>query len=142
MSLDSELVAEVRRTFDQQKAMSKVGATIAHLAAGECDLRLPYDITNSQQHGFVHGGIVAMIADTACGIAARTTMPLNMGILTAEFKLNLLAPAEGDYLIAQGRVVRAGRRLVVTQGDVFSFTGDKRKHIALITATMMTVEFQ
>lgn len=140
MSLDPALLAEVRSTFENQKAMRKIGAEIAHLAAGEADVRLPYDSSNTQQHGFVHGGIVAMIADTACGIAARTTMPLTTGILTVEFKLNLLTPAQGDHLLAQGRVVRAGRRLVVTKGDIFAFQGDTRKQIALITATMMAVD--
>lgn len=140
MSLSPEMMAEVRATFDNQKAMQKIGAEIVHLAPGEADLRLPYDPNNTQQHGLVHGGMVAMIADTACGIAARTTMPLTTGILTVEFKLNLLAPATGDYLLAQGRVVRAGRRLVVTKGDVFAVEGEKRKQVALITATMMAVE--
>jgi uncharacterized protein (TIGR00369 family) len=140
MTLDAEMMAEVRATFDKQKAMRKIGAEIVHLAPSEADIRLLYAEDNTQQHGFVHGGIVAMIADTACGIAARTTMPLTTGILTVEFKLNLLAPAQGDYLLAQGRVVRAGRRLVVTQGDVFAFVGEKRKQIALITATMMAVD--
>jgi uncharacterized protein (TIGR00369 family) len=93
-----------------------------------------------QQHGFVHAGIVTTLADTACGYAAFSLMPASAGVLTTEFKVNLLAPAAGERLIAVGRVVKPGRTLTVTQGEVHAESEGKRKLVAIITATLMAVE--
>ena len=86
-----------------------------------------------------HAGAVAAIADTACGYAALTLFPPGVGVLTTEFKINLLAPAKGDRLIAEGRVKRAGKTLAVCLGEVFAETGGDRKSVALMTASMMVV---
>ncbi|MFL5122374.1 MAG: PaaI family thioesterase [Microvirga sp.] len=93
-----------------------------------------------QQHGFVHAGVVAALADTACGYAAFSLMPASAGVLTTEFKVNLLAPAAGERLVAVGRVVKPGRTLTVTQGEVFAETGSERRLVALLTATLIAVE--
>jgi uncharacterized protein (TIGR00369 family) len=94
----------------------------------------------SQQHGFVHGGAVSAIADSAAGYAALTLMPADTGVLTTEFKINLLAPAAGERIVARGRVVKAGRTLTLTQADVFAINGGQEKLIALLTGTLMVVK--
>jgi uncharacterized protein (TIGR00369 family) len=96
--------------------------------------------TISQQHGFVHAGAVAAIADTAAGYAALSLMPLGVGVLTTEFKINLVAPATGDRIVARARVVKAGRMLTLAQTDVVAVADGKEKLIALLTATLMTIE--
>jgi uncharacterized protein (TIGR00369 family) len=94
----------------------------------------------SQQHGFVHAGALSAIADTAAGYAALSVMPPGVGVLTTEFKINLLAPAAGERILARGRVIKAGRTLTLAQTEVFSETAGKQKLVALLTATLMTVE--
>jgi len=94
----------------------------------------------SQQHGFVHAGAVSAIADTAAGYAALSVIPMNRGVLTAEFKINLLAPARGERLIARGKVVKAGRTLTLAQTEVFAENEGKEQLIALLTATLMAIE--
>ena len=120
--------------------MTTLGAEIAAVRPGEVEIVLPYSDRILQQHNFVHGGAVATIADSACGYAALSVMPREAAVLTIEFKINLLAPAKGDRLRAIGRVVRNGRKLVVTLADVFAEEADRRKQVALMTATMMVVE--
>jgi len=93
-----------------------------------------------QQHGFIHAGAVAAIADSACGYAALSVMPRDAAVLTTEFKIHLLSPAKGERLRAVGRVVRAGKKLVVTIGEVFADADGASKQVALITASMMVVE--
>ncbi|MBV9078469.1 MAG: PaaI family thioesterase, partial [Methylobacteriaceae bacterium] len=92
-----------------------------------------------QQHGFVHAGVLATLADTACGFAALTLMPASAGVLTVEFKINLMAPAAAERLVAHGRVVRAGRTLLVTEARIAPEDAPDRP-VALLTATMMTIE--
>jgi len=120
--------------------MTTIGATIAAVCEGEVKIVLPFSDALSQQHGFIHGGVVATIADSACGYAALTIMPPEAAVLANEFKLNLLSPAKGDRLRAIGRVVRPGRKLVVCLGEIFAEEGGQSKHVALMTATMMVVD--
>jgi uncharacterized protein (TIGR00369 family) len=94
----------------------------------------------SQQHGFVHAGAVSALADTAAGYAALTLMPADTGVLTTEFKINLLAPAAGERILARGRVVKAGRTLTLARAEVFANTDGQEKLIALLTATLMAVK--
>jgi uncharacterized protein (TIGR00369 family) len=94
----------------------------------------------SQQHGFVHAGAVSAIADSAAGYAGLTLMPPGAGVLTAEFKINLLAPAAGERLRARGRVVKAGRTLTLAQAEVFAESAGREKLVALLTATLMAVQ--
>ncbi|MEO8575947.1 MAG: PaaI family thioesterase [Gemmatimonadales bacterium] len=100
---------------------------------------LPIHPGLTQQHGFVHAGAIASIADSACGYAAATLMPADTGVLAVEFKINLMAPAAGELLIARGRVLRPGRTLTVCQADVVAVVGGAEKTVALLTATIMTV---
>jgi uncharacterized protein (TIGR00369 family) len=94
----------------------------------------------SQQHGFVHGGALAALADSAAGYAALSLMPMDRGVLTTEFKINLLAPAAGERIVARGRVVKSGRNLTLAQTDVFAVADGKERLVALLTATLMAIE--
>jgi uncharacterized protein (TIGR00369 family) len=138
---DSErAAARVRASFARQQALATAGACITAVAPGRVTIEMPFSAALTQQHGFLHAGIVAMIADSACGYAALSLMPEDSSILTSEFKLNLLSPAAGERFIAEGRVVRPGRRLFVCLGEVFAQSGGERKLAALMTASMMVME--
>ncbi len=135
-----EIEARIRESFARQSIMTTLGAEIAAVRVGEVEVVLPFSDRILQQHGFIHAGAVATIADSACGYAALSVMPREAAVLTTEFKINLLAPAKGERLRALGRVVRNGRKLVVTLGEVLAEEGSARKQVALITATMMVVD--
>ena len=136
---DPDFENRVRSSFGRQRVMSTIGATIGRIAPGEVDLVLPFRSDLTQQHGFVHGGIVATIADSACGYAAFTLMAADAGILTVEYKVNLVAPAEGDRLTARGRVLKPGRTLVVCQADVWAARDGQERLVATMLATMMAI---
>lgn len=136
---ETEIACRIAASFGKQAFMTTLGARLKHVAAGEVEIELPISAHVSQQHGFVHAGAVASIADSACGYAALTLMPAGTGILTAEFKINLLAPAAGDRLLAKGRVVKAGRTLTLALAEVFAITDGAPKLCAMMTATCMTI---
>jgi len=135
-----EIDARVRASFAKQTIMTTIGAEVAAVRPGEVEIVLPFSESLLQQHGFIHGGVVATIADSACGYAALTVMPREAAVLTTEFKLHLLSPARGERFRAVGRVVRGGKKLVVSLGEVFAEQGGSSKQIALMTTTMMVVE--
>ena len=120
--------------------MSTLGATLGTISPGVVEIGILPHAAISQQHGFVHAGAVAAIADSAAGYAALSLMPPGTGVLSTEFKINLLAPARGDRIVARGRVVKEGRTLTLAQTDVFAESDGREKLIALLTATLMTVE--
>ena len=120
--------------------MTTLGATLGNIAPGVVEIELLPNPTISQQHGFIHAGAVSAIADTAAGYAALSMMAQGAGVLTTEFKINLLAPAVGDRILACGKVVKAGRTLTLAQTEVFAESGGKKKLIAFLTATLMTIE--
>jgi uncharacterized protein (TIGR00369 family) len=130
----------VRSSFARQGLMRTLGARLESIAPGAVEISLRPDAAISQQHGFVHAGAVTAIADSAAGYASLTLMPAGTGVLSTEFKINLLAPAVGDRIVARGRVVKAGRTLTVAQTEVFAVSEGMEKLIALLTATMMAVE--
>jgi uncharacterized protein (TIGR00369 family) len=131
--------ARVRASFALQAAMHTIGAEIAHVAAGEVDVRLPFRADLTQQHGFLHAGIVGAIADSAAGYAAYTLMPADAAVLSVEYKLNLMAPAAGDAFVARGRVKKSGRTLTVCTADVFALRDGGERLVATMLTTMMTV---
>lgn len=133
------VVARIEASFARQAFMTTLSARLVHVAAGEVEIEMAVAPHLSQQHGFVHAGAVATIADSACGYAALTTMPAGAGVLTAEFKINLLAPAAGERLVAKGRVVKAGRTLTLAVAEVFAVAGGVPKLCAMMTATCMTM---
>ena len=119
--------------------MHLIQATLPVVEQGRTEIHLPHWQGVEQQHGFVHGGVVGMIADSAAGYAAMTVVPANASVLTVEFKMNLMAPADGEKLIARGEVVRAGRTLIVTQAEVFAVKDGEEKLCALMQQTIMVM---
>ena len=115
----------IRTSFAKQGLMRTLGATLHKVTSGQVEIVLVPKPEISQQHGFVHAGAVSAIADTAAGYAALTMMPMDRGILTTEFKINLLAPARGECIIARGKVVRAGRTLTLAQTEVLAQMKEK-----------------
>jgi uncharacterized protein (TIGR00369 family) len=130
----------IRTSFAKQGLMRTLGATLSKVTSGQVEIVLVPKPELSQQHGFVHAGAVSAIADTAAGYAALSVMPMNRGALTTEFKINLLAPARGQRLIARGKVVKAGRTLTLAQTEVFAENEGKEQLVALLTATLMAIE--
>ena len=138
-AVDPDYAARVRGSFDRQPAMHLIGAEMTRLDPGRCEIRLSYRAANAQQHGFVHGGIVGMIADSAGGYAAYTLYPADASILTVEYKLNLLSPARGDTLIARAEVIKPGRTLTVVRADVFAIEGEREILCATMQQTLITL---
>lgn len=134
-----EIDARVRDSFAKQTIMATLGAEILAVRPGEVEIVLPFADHVLQQHGFVHAGAVATIANSACGYAGLTVMPRDAAVLTTEFKINLLSPAKGDRLRAVGRVIRNGKSLVITLGEVFAESAGTSKQVAMITASLMVV---
>ncbi|GAB4356304.1 MAG: PaaI family thioesterase [Gammaproteobacteria bacterium] len=135
---DEHYETRVRESFARQKVMAFLGAEMTEVNPGACEIRLPYHEGLSQQHGFFHGGIVGTIADSAAGYAGYSLMPPDASVLTVEYKMNLLAPADGDLLIARGEVIKAGRNLVITKADVEVVKEQKSKPCATLLQTLMT----
>ena len=130
---DPNFAVRIRASFGRQKAMGLIGASLKVVEPGQVEVALPYRDDLTQQKGFIHGGIIGMIADTACGYAAYSLMPADCSLVTVEYKINILAPARAS-LAARGEVVRAGRTLTVTRGEVYSEDG---KHVASMQQTLM-----
>jgi uncharacterized protein (TIGR00369 family) len=137
---DPDFEARVARSFARQGIMTTFGATLLRVAPGEVDIALPVTPEVSQQHGFAHAGAISTIADSAAGFAALTLMPASAGVLTAEFKINLMSPGAGERLVACGRVVKPGRLLTIAQAEVHAEANGDRKLVALLTATLVTLE--
>lgn len=137
--LDLEFESRVRDSFERQLVMKEIGARLLRVAPGAVDIELPYRDTLTQQNGFLHAGIVTTVADSACGYAAFTLMPPGAGVVSVEFKVNLLAPAVGERFVAQGRVKRAGRTLTICTADVVAYAVDEERTVATMLGTMMRV---
>ncbi len=137
---DPNFSERVRASFARQQAMATLGVEIARLAPGEIELAMPYAPALTQQHGFIHGGILATALDSACGYAAFSLMPPDAAILTVEFKTNLLAPAKGERFLFRARVVKPGRTLTVCEGHAFAIEGDgEERLIATMTGTLIAL---
>ena len=136
---DPNFADRVHASFGRQRIMELLGAELARVEAGFCEIHLPFKDTLCQQHGFFHGGVIGTIADSAGGYAGFSLMPEDSSILTVEYKLNLLAPADGDCLIAQGRVIKPGRTLVVCRADVTVRKDDRKTLCATLLQTLMTM---
>lgn len=119
--------------------MSTLGARVERVAPGEVDIMLPVTPEISQQHGFVHAGAIASIADSACGYAALTLLDGDAGVLAVEFKINLMAPGAGESLLARGRVIKSGRTLSICQADVVALENGGERNVAVMIATIMNV---
>ena len=136
---DPHFADRVRDSFALQNAMALIRATLPLVEHGRTEIHVPHWAGIEQQHGFVHGGVVGMIADSAAGYAAMTMVPASASVLTVEYKMNLVAPADGEKLVARGRVVRPGRTLIVTQGEVFAVKDGAETLCALMQQTIMVM---
>jgi uncharacterized protein (TIGR00369 family) len=136
---DPLFAERVRASFERQNAMGLIKASLPVIEHGRTEIHLVHWSGVEQQHGFVHGGVVGMIADSAAGYAAMTTVPVGASVLTVEYKMNLLAPANGEKLIARGKVVRPGRTLIVTQAEVFAVKDGQESLCALMQQTIMVM---
>lgn len=134
-----DYASRVRASFARQRIMDLLGAEITHVAPGACEIRLPFKESLCQQHGFFHGGVIGTIADSAGGYAGFSLMPEDASVLTVEYKLNLVAPADGECLTARGQVIRPGRTLVVCRADVMVSNGDRETLCATLLQTLMTM---
>ena len=137
-SVDYE--ARVRASFARQKVMAALGAELTEVMPGTVEIEMPFSAAYTQQHGFLHAGIISTALDSACGYAAFSLMPDNAGVLTIEFKVNLLAPGKGERFLFRGSVTKPGRTIIVADGQAYAFADDgEAKLIATMTGTMMTV---
>jgi uncharacterized protein (TIGR00369 family) len=137
---DENFADRVRASFARQPAMQTLGVAIARLAAGEIELTMPHRQAYTQQHGFMHAGIMATALDSACGYAAFSLMPADAAVLTVEFKINLLAPAKGERFLFRARVVKPGRTLTVCEAQALAIeNGGDERLIASMTGTLMAL---
>lgn len=138
-ALDPAFAARVRASFARQAAMQLIGAELGAVEPGAVTIELPVRDDLTQQHRYVHGGIVGMIADSAGGYAAFTLMPPDASVLTVEYKINMLAPAAGLRLVARGTVIKPGRTLSIARADVFAVTAAGEKLVATLQQTLMVM---
>jgi uncharacterized protein (TIGR00369 family) len=136
---DPNFRERVRASFARQQVMATLGVEIAHLEPGEVHLTMPPNPAYTQQHGFMHAGIITTALDSACGYAAFSLMPAEAAVLTVEFKTNLLAPAKGEGFIFRGHVVKPGRTLTICEARALAIEGNKEKLVATMTGTLMAV---
>ena len=137
---DPDFERRSRELFDNQPVMATIGAYIVAVEAGRCVLGVPWSPGITQQDGFLHAGILATLADNACGAAAYSLMPAGTRVLSIEFKINMLSPAVGETFEADAQVIRAGRTVSACRCDVFAVREGARKLVAAMQATMMTVK--
>jgi uncharacterized protein (TIGR00369 family) len=137
--VSNPLFAEnIKQSFDQQSIMRLIGAKLNRLEPGVVEITLPYRADLTQQHGYLHAGIVTSLADSASGYAAYSLMPANSEVLSVEFKVNLLRPAQGKSFLAHAEVLKAGRTLTVARADVFGITDSgERELVAIMLATLI-----
>ncbi len=136
---DPDYAPRVRASFDRQEAMKTIGATLASVEPGQVVIELPWAQALTQQHGFLHAGMVATALDSACGYAGFSLMPLDAAVLTIEYKINLLAPAKGERFRMEGLVVKPGRTVTVAEGKAYAIDAGREKLIATMACTLMAV---
>jgi uncharacterized protein (TIGR00369 family) len=137
---DPNFAERVRASFARQRMMQTLGVEIARIVPGEIELAMPYGAAFTQQHGFIHAGVIATVLDSACGYAAFSLMPADAAVLTVEFKTNLLAPAKGERFLFRAHVVKPGRTLTVSDGRAFAIDGGgEERLVASMNGTLMAV---
>ena len=136
---DPDYEARVRESFARQQVMTKLGAEMILVSPGWVEIDMAYQEDLTQQHGFLHAGIVATLLDSACGYAAYTLMEPGDNVVAVEFKTNFLRPATGERLVARARVLRSGRSLTVCTGDAFMLQAGAESHVAVMQSTIMKV---
>lgn len=136
---DPNFSKKVLTSFSKQRVMQTIGAELLEVKPGAVTIRLPFNLELTQQHEFIHAGIIATVLDSACGYAAFSLMPVDAEILSIEFKTNLLAPAKGEFFMAKAQVVKSGRNISVAEGSLLAINQNKEKLVATMTGTMMAV---
>ncbi len=139
MTPTPEIEEKVRSSFARQGLMQTFTAELLLVESGRVHIAAPISDTVSQQHGAAHAGLTFALGDSAAGYSALTTLGCDAEVMTVEMKINLLRPAIGDRLVAEGRVIKPGRRLIVVQADVFAETAEQRSQVALLQGTMIPV---
>ena len=130
----------VRTSFERQQIMKTIGAELTRVNAGEVEIEMPYRADLTQQHGFLHAGIISTALDSACGYAAYSVMPADAAVLTIEFKVNLLSPGRGERFLFRGSVTKPGRTIIVADGQAYAYDAEgNAKMVATMTATIMVV---
>jgi uncharacterized protein (TIGR00369 family) len=137
---DPDYEVRVRRSFGRQAFMRTLGVELVYLAPGEVDLAMRHRPQLTQQHGYFHAGATTTIADSAAGYAALSLYPRGTGVLTVEFKINLLRPAEGERLIARGRVIKPGRTITVCRSEVYGERDGRETQVATALFSMICRE--
>lgn len=138
--MSSLFETRIRDSFARQTMMQTLGASLSHVAQGAVEITAPILEGSQQQQGFAHAALTFAIGDSAAGYSALSLMPEGQEVLTTEMKINLLAPGAGDCLVARGRVIKPGRRLMVVQSDVYAVTDGAERHIAILLGTMIPVD--
>ena len=136
---DDDYKNKVIESFQRQEVMKTLNASILDIRPGEIEIDFPYQKRLTQQHGFIHAGIVSTILDSACGYAAFSLMPEDAAVLTIEFKINLLSPAQGERFRAIGKVKKKGKNITVTEVELFANTENGEKLVATINGTRMAI---
>lgn len=136
---EPDYAEKVIESFNRQNVMKLMNASIISIRPGEVELAFPYQSELTQQHGFIHAGIVSTVLDSACGYAAFSLMPRNAAVLTIEFKLNLLSPSKGEHFRAVGSVRKPGKNITVAEGELFSYADGEQKLTAIMVGTIMSV---
>ena len=135
--MNPDLVKRIQDSFEKQNAMHLIKATIPVIEENMVEIHIPHWEGIEQQHGYVHAGVVGMVVDSAAGYAAMTVAPPDASILSVEYKINMLRPADGEKLIARGQVIKAGRTLCITKGEVFAIKDGKSTLCSLMQQTIM-----
>lgn len=136
---DPNYESRIRNSFEKQEAMKTIGAKLVTVMPGEVHIEFSFLESLTQQHGYIHAGIITTVVDSACGYAAYTLMPAESEVLTIEYKVNFMFPANGNRFKGVGRVIKPGRNITVCSGDIISFDGEKEKIVATMLATMISV---
>ena len=135
----TEIEEKVRDSFAKQSLMVTLGARLLQVSTGRVSIEAPISAGNLQQQGFAHAGLTFAIGDSAAGYAALSLMPRESEVVTTEMKIHLLAPGVGQRLVAKGRVVKPGRRIMIVQSDIYAIDNEQERHVALLIGTMMPV---
>lgn len=136
---NQEFETDVRESFGNIALMNTLGATLVRVSPGEVEIALPFREELTQHHGFMAAAVLTAIADVACGYAAMSLMPAGPSVLTVDYKVNFLAPAQGERMVARARAVRPGRTVTTCAGDIFAVVGGQEKLVATMLATLLQV---
>ena len=137
---EGDYEGRVRASFARQQIMATIGAELTRVNPGVIEIELPYRPDLTQQHGYLHAGIISTALDSACGYAAYSVMAADAAVLTIEFKINLLSPGKGERFLFRGSVTKPGRTIIVADGQAYAYDGDgDARLVATMTGTMMVV---